>query len=123
MKPYHLELINTDARYLVPGVNDPSYADTMNRIIDKEQIDFLHPQPDVEVAFLAHNRDKLKTKTFLPEAKAVDICHDKMAFNQRLRERGVAVPETTHITSQQDLKDALSVLLKIQPKVWLRATR
>jgi predicted ATP-grasp superfamily ATP-dependent carboligase len=122
MKPYHLELIEANKHYLVPGVNDPTYIDTMNRIIEKEKLDFFHPQPDVEVAFLAHNRDKIQAKTFLPDAAAIEICHDKMAFNTRMVEKGVAVPETRAINSQQDLKDALADLLKIQPKVWLRAT-
>src|SRR4051812_1017854 len=70
MKPYHLELIDVEKRYLVPGVNDPAYAEAINRIIEKEQIEFLHPQPDVEVAWLARNRDKLHAKTFLPDAEA-----------------------------------------------------
>jgi len=124
MKPYHLELIDVQKRYLVPGVNEPDkYVDAMNRIIAKEKLEFLHPQPDVEVAFLARNRDKLHAKTFLPDADAIELCHDKMAFNQRLTARGVAVPESRHIANQQDLKDALADLLKVQPKVWLRATR
>ncbi|HSX16787.1 MAG TPA: hypothetical protein VLH86_01660 [Patescibacteria group bacterium] len=123
MKPYHLELIDVNKRYIVPGVNDDVYVETMNRLIEKEKIELLHPQPDVEVAFLARNRDKINAKTFLPDAEAIEICHDKMEFNKRMVEKGVAVPETVHITSQQDLKDSLAALLKIQPKVWLRATR
>jgi predicted ATP-grasp superfamily ATP-dependent carboligase len=121
MKPYHLELIDVPKRYIVPGVKDPSYIDAMNRVIQKEKLEFLHPQPDVEVAFLARNRDKIEAKTFLPDVQTVELCHDKMEFNTQLRKRGVSVPETMHITSQQDLKDALAVLTKIQPKVWLRA--
>lgn len=123
MKPYHLELIDVEKRYIVPGVNDPEYANAMNRLIEKEQIEFLHPQPDPEVAWLAKNRDKLNVKTFLPDAEAIELCHDKMAFQERMREVGVAVPETVRIDSQDDLKKALASLLKIQPKLWLRASR
>jgi carbamoyl-phosphate synthase large subunit len=60
---------------------------------------------------------------FLPSAEVVELCHDKIAFNQRLRERGVPVPEAMHITSPDALRDALHQLLGIQPKVWLRAVR
>jgi carbamoyl-phosphate synthase large subunit len=123
MSRYHLELIDVDKRYLVPGVSDKAYVDTINRIIDKEKIEFLHSQPDVEVAFLARNRDKFNAKTFLPDAEAIELCHDKMAFNELMKKHGVAVPEAVPINTQQDLKDALETLLKIQPKVWLRATR
>lgn len=125
MKPQHLELIDVNKRYLVPGVNDLGYIDAINRIIDKEKIDFLHPQPDVEVAFWCQteNQKKVPAKIFLPPAEAVEACHDKMAFNEILTKKGVAVPEAYPINSQQDLKDALEKLLKIQPKIWLRATR
>lgn len=123
MKPYHLELIDVQKRYIVPGVADPSYVETMNRIIAKEKLEFFHPQPDVEVAFLARNREKIQAKTFLPDAAAIELCHDKMEFNKQLKDKGVAVPETVHITSQDDLKDAVATLTKIQPKIWLRATR
>lgn len=123
IKPYHLELMNVDKRYLVPPVTDPEYIATINRIVEKEKIDFIHPQPDVEVNFMSKNRDKFKAKLFLPDYDVVEACHDKMVFNQLLTKKGVAVPKAFHITSQQDLKDALEELLKIQPKVWLRAIR
>lgn len=123
VKPQHLELIDLQKRYVVPGVNDPNYVDVINKIIAKEKIDFLHPQPDVEVNFLSKNYDKITAKTFLPDYEVVERCHDKMLFNKLLTEKGVAVPEAYHITSPEVLKDALAELLKIQPKVWLRAIR
>ena len=60
---------------------------------------------------------------FLPSLSAVELCHDKMRFNEVLAERGVAVPKAIHITSQDVLTDALKELLEIQPKIWLRAIR
>lgn len=123
MQPYHLEMMDVKAKYLVPGVSQRGYVAAINKIIEKEKIDFVHPQPDVEVAFLAKNAHKLNAKVFLPEAKAVELCHDKMAFNARMKDAGVAVPEAYHITSKKSLSASLKKLLKIQPKVWLRATR
>lgn len=123
IKPYHLELMDLEKRYLVPPVSDPAYASAINRIIDKEKIDFLHPQPDIEVAWFVRNQDKINTRMFLPPAKVVDICHDKMAFNKLLSKKGITVPKAYHITSPESLKKALANLLKLQPKVWLRAIR
>ncbi|QFU85455.1 hypothetical protein [Amycolatopsis sp. YIM 10] len=123
IKPYHLELLNVDAKYLVPPVSDPGYADAINRVIEAEKIDFVHPQPDVEVGFLAENRDRLNAPTFLPDAGAIALCHDKMAFNAHMKANGVSVPEAIKIDSQSDLKGALEELLKINPRVWLRAIR
>lgn len=123
IKPYHLELMNVDKRYLIPPVSDPNYLPAINKLIKKESIDFLHPQPDVEVAFLSQHVSKIDAKMFLPDAATVEKCHDKMEFNKILKEHGVAVPEAYHISSQSDLKGALKELLKIQPKIWLRAIR
>lgn len=123
ISPYHLELINLNKRYIVPPVSDPAYIDTINKIIEKESIEFLHPQPDVEVNFLAKNSKKINAKVFLPDFEVVERCQDKMAFNKLLLEKNVPVPSAYHITSQESLKQALTELLKIYPKVWLRAIR
>lgn len=123
VKPYHLELIDLDQRYLVPPVSSPDYADAINAIIAKEEIEFVHPQPDVEVAWYARHRDAINAPIFLPTADAVDLCHDKMAFNVRLARHNVATPKAFHITGPEVLKEALAELLEIQPKVWLRAIR
>lgn len=123
VKKYHLELIDVDKRYLVPPVSDSNYTATLNEIITKEKIDFVHPQPDVEVAFLSKHADKLSAKIFLPDFNVIEKCHDKMEFNRILASAGVATPKAYMITSQSELENALNDLLKIQPKVWLRATR
>lgn len=123
MRPYHLELMELERRYLVPGVTDPRYAEAINTIVEKEEIDLIHPQPDVEVAWYAANADRVSAKVFLPDLPAVQLCHDKMAFHARLSERGVEVPAAFHITSKDALAHALDQLLQIQPKVWLRAIR
>lgn len=123
LKPHHLELIPVERKCLVPPVTEPTYADTINRIIESEKIDLVHPQPDVEVAWYAANRDRINAPVFLPDAAAIELCHDKMTFNARLADRGVSVPRAFHITSKQVLEEALTELLEVQPKVWLRAVR
>jgi carbamoyl-phosphate synthase large subunit len=123
IKPYHLELIDVDKKYIVPPITDPDYIDAINKIVKKEKIDFIHPQPDVEVNFISKNRDKFDAKVFLPDYDVVEACHDKMVFNELLAKKGVPVPKAVHITSPESLRRALDKLLKIYPKVWLRAIR
>ncbi len=123
MKPYHLELLDCDKKYLVPGISDPAYPDVMNRIIDREKIDFVHPQPDVEVAFLSKFSEKLKATLFLPSSDAVELCHDKMRFNEVLSAKGIAVPQAIHIKDKQSLLDAIKKLSPKKEKLWLRAIR
>lgn len=121
--PEHLELIDVDKRYTVPLVSDPAYIDAINKIIEKEKIEFVHPQPDVEVNFLSQHKDKINAKLFLPDYDVIEACHDKMQFNKILTEKNVAVPAALHIKTPDDLKRSLKELTKTQPKIWLRAIR
>ncbi|MGH3622291.1 MAG: hypothetical protein ACRDQ5_10940, partial [Sciscionella sp.] len=123
IKPYHLELLDADVRYLVPPVRDPDYLDVLNDIIAKEEIDFVHPQPDVEVDFLAEHSPKLAARTFLPDPAAVRLCQDKMAFNEQMSASGVPVPAARHIRSADDLRSGIEELSAISNRVWLRAIR
>lgn len=120
---YHIELANVDRRYLVPPVTDPGYIDTLNAIIKDERIDFLHCQPDVEVGFLTKNIKKIATRTLLPKASTVDLCQNKMAFNEILRQHDLPVPEAYLIQNEQDLEHGLTAILKTNEKAWLRAIR
>jgi carbamoyl-phosphate synthase large subunit len=122
-RPHHLELIDLDAKYLVPPVSDPRYQASISAIVDKEGIDLIHPQPDVEVAWYAAHGDAVAARTFLPDAGTVELCHDKMTFQARLSAAGVPVPAAFHITDPDALRKALAELQQIQPKVWLRAIR
>lgn len=121
--PYHLELLDAEKRYLIPKAVEPGYLEALNAIIDAESIDFVHPQPDPEVARLAELGEALHAPTFLPDPAAVALCHDKMAFNAHMTSVGVAVPAAVHITSQEDLRAALDKLTGTNPRVWLRAIR
>lgn len=121
--PYHLELLDAEKKYLVPRASEPGYLDALNKVIQAEAVDFVHPQPDPEVAFLSAHHDRLAAPTFLPSGAAVELCHDKMAFNDHLRAAGLQVPEAVHIASQDDLRAAIDKLTGIGPRVWLRAIR
>lgn len=120
---YHLELADVNERVLLPPVGDPGYVGEINKIVDRFEIEFIHAQPDVEVGFIAANRELFRAPVFLPDAKDVEICHDKMIFNERLRDAGVLVPEAFHIKTPDSLKEALDNLLPHHSKVWLRAIR
>ena len=74
---YYLQRAEVDAKYLAPFANDPKYIDFLNYIIEKENIEFVHAQNDVEVGFLSENREKINAKTFFPAKETVKILQDK----------------------------------------------
>ncbi|MFZ2455622.1 MAG: hypothetical protein WAX07_04015 [Candidatus Altiarchaeia archaeon] len=119
----HLELSNCDVKYLVPRNSDPDYVPTINRIIAKEKISFVHIQPDPEVAFWSRNRDKIDAPMLLPSKDAIEICHDKMRCNAVLESRNVPVPQSHHITSKESIAELFKLLKKRNDKIWVRAIR
>jgi|Deesub1362A_J573_1020465.scaffolds.fasta_scaffold00057_147 carbamoyl-phosphate synthase large subunit len=121
---WHLELSDVDSRYLLPKFDDPSYIRALNEVIKLEEIEFVHPQPDVEVAAISENRERIKAKTFLPDKKTVRICQDKMHLTEILKENDIPVPNTFNLSGEAEIPKALKTLLEVYPrKAWLRAKK
>src|SRR3712207_4715327 len=74
---FHLEWPELDAAYEAPRCDDPGYVEFLRDLIERERIDFVHAQPDVEVLAVSDARDELGARTFLPSREAIAICQDK----------------------------------------------
>jgi len=121
---WHLELSNADSTYLIPPSSADNYVETLNGIIKKEHIEFVHPQPDVEVAVISERRDEINALTCLPNKETIRICHDKMKLTKTLEKSGVPVPASFLIDKEDDIEKGLPSLLERFPeKAWLRAIR
>lgn len=120
---YHIELADVDKRYLMPAIDDPSYIHKLNTIIKKENIDFVHPQPDVEVLLLSKYVRNIKAKMLLPNPETIELCQNKMQLTALLKKNNLNVPEAYYLESEKDLANALKKLFKTNEKVWLRAIR
>lgn len=129
--PEEFYLVGTDAgkwlhflspiekRYRVPRAKDPNYVQEIKRIIEKEKIEFLHPQPDVEVEVMSRNLDELNVRTLLPKLEVVEILRDKYRTYEFFRDKGIPVPETK-IYTIENLEELAN---KYGWPVWLRARR
>lgn len=117
---FTLPFAETDSKHLVPKAADPDYIDSLNRIIEKEKIDFLHAQPDSEVPEISKNRNKLKAKTFLPDHKTIEICQDKYKSFLLWQKSGIQQPNTILLKNETDLKAAFELLPK---PFWIRAIK
>ncbi len=122
---WHIELPDVDKRYLVPYSIDPDYIRQINKIIDREGIDFIHAQPDMEVEVLSENREKIRTIYLLPRKETIGICRDKMVTNRVLRERGVPVPLSRQVITINELKKNMEEIVSSSARrvVWLRALK
>lgn len=115
---YYLQRAEVDARYLAPLASHEKYIDFLNYIIDKEKIEFVHAQNDVEVAFLSENREKLHAKTFFPKKETVKILQDKFESFKVWEKAGIKVPDTKLITRDTDLQELLD---GFGGSMWIRA--
>lgn len=115
---YYLMRAEVDKRYLVPPASDPSFLTILNKIISKEEIEFIHAQNDAEIKFLSENRKKIKAKTLLPSKQTIRICQEKYFSYKKWKKADLKVPETIVIENPDDLGFAFE---KFGGKVWLRA--
>jgi carbamoyl-phosphate synthase large subunit len=117
---YYLHTMPTNTKYLIPKARDPSYIDHLNEIICKENIDFLHAQPDVEVEVVSEQREKLDAPVFLPSKQAVKACQDKLASATTWKNKNIPVAKTVIIRQESDIDRAFA---ELDSPIWIRATR
>lgn len=115
---YFIHLSPADKKYLVPKAKDSGYIDRLNEIIRKENADFLHAQPDVEVEVVSENREKLEANTFLPSKSAVKTCQDKLKSAEVWMKKGVPVAKTVEIQTESDIDRAFE---ELGSPLWIRA--
>ncbi|MEP6977200.1 MAG: ATP-grasp domain-containing protein [Thermoleophilia bacterium] len=123
VSPYHLELADVDVRYLVPRADAPDYLDRLNDLIAREGIELVHAQPDAEVALFAREHDRLQARTFLPDARTVELCQDKARFTEALEAAGLPTPDARTFEDERSLRQATEEILDVHGRAWLRAIR
>ena len=120
---FHLELAPVDARYLLPRADDAGYVDELNTLVEAEQLELVHPQPEQEVLVLARERERVRAATLLPKAETVALCQDKAAFAARIAEAGLPAPRFARPDSEEALREATASILESRERVWVRAVR
>jgi biotin carboxylase len=115
---HFINLVPTEKKYAVPSATKMNYIEKLNEIIEKEKIEFLHPQPDIEVKVLSENREKIRIAMFLPSKEAVRICQDKYESAKRWKQKNVPVAETMVVKNEADIEKAFGTL---GTRLWVRA--
>ncbi len=115
---YYVTLAVTNKTYLVPEALSDGYVDRLNETITKERIEFLHPQPDVEVMVVSEQRERLKATTLLPSKAAIRICQDKFESARIWRQKGLLVPKTMELKSAANIERAFE---EMGSPLWIRA--
>lgn len=117
--PYTLQRAETDERFLIPRVSDPSYLPVVLDIMHETKPDLIHVQISAEMIAISSLRDKLPCRVFLPRHETIVTCENKYASYLCWREAGLKVPETMLLRDPNDLAVAFQ---RFGPRLWLRFT-
>ena len=109
-----------DINYLVSYVRDEDdYIKELIGIVDKENIDLVIPNSDLEAAAISRHRNEIETKLFLPDAKSMEYVQDKYNLYNLFREKGIPVAETFDIEDLDTIEKKIGSLPN-HGKFWIR---
>jgi carbamoyl-phosphate synthase large subunit len=120
--PFVLAKSLADRNYLTPASPPRVRLRALQRIVKTERIDLVIPTTDDDVLMIAHMREKLPCRVFLPRTSVIERCQDKYALATFLRRRGIPAPLTFAIAS---LKEIESVFRRLAPRplLWCRVRK
>jgi predicted ATP-grasp superfamily ATP-dependent carboligase len=117
--PHYLQFPQADVRFVSPRHDDPSFVQTLLKLIRKYSTKFLHPHPSSEARVISENAilfRNAKVETYLPRPSS--ILPDKLEIYKALSRRSVPVPKTMVVNSLDDVDGAFS---EIGRTLWIRA--
>lgn len=119
---YNIHRAEVDKTYLCPRATDSEYIPFIKYIIDKEKIDFLHSQPEIEAFTIGKHRDEILSagcKLFMPAQETIDLLRNKAKSAIVWEKAGIKVPATLEIRNEVDLRNAFDLFGK---NIWIRET-
>ena len=122
---FHIEFAKpwTKKMFLVPRATSDDYIDALNEIIDKHDIELVHPQPDIEVSVISEKREKLNAKTYLPKKETIGILQDKFRSAEIWKEHEFPMVKAIEIRPHNLEEDPEKSLDELGEKIWIRAKR
>jgi hypothetical protein len=121
----HFNLTASDchAKYLIKSTTNDEKCSIINEIIKKENVDFIHAQPDKEVEFLLKNAKFINTKIFPHNLNLWNLFADKFhcqsTWGDQLGIRFNCAPLSKIIEDER----IFSSLISHSNRVWFRAIR
>ena len=88
---------NADYFFTVPAAKDPDYLPQLQKVIDRQQVNWLFPTVSEELVLMAEHAATIRRQgvaIYMGAPQAVSICDDKWHTAQFLREHHIAVPDS-----------------------------
>lgn len=90
-------MVDADMSFIVPGIYDINYIESIENIIKSESVDAIISLNDLELPILSENKSRLEEsgcKVLISGEKSIDICFDKWKTNMFLDSIGLRYPKT-----------------------------
>ena len=114
-----------DAAYQVPRGNDPSYADVLMEICNKEKVDVLLPIMSVELEALSEKKAafaKIGTVVSVSDPKPLAIANNKGKLFDFMKEQGMPSAQYYAVHSIEELHTYARILGYPEKQVCVKAT-
>jgi carbamoylphosphate synthase large subunit len=108
-----------DNAYRIPSANDPRYLTVMNKIIQRQKVEGVFPQPDLEVGTISQAREKLQANIYLPDATTVATCLDKYKTLLTWHDKGLR--DQPNLISRDNNENLETRLRQLRFPCWTRA--
>lgn len=119
---FNIHRAEVNRSYLCPKATDPKYIPFIKKIIEKEDIDFLHSQPEIEAYIIGKHRDEISStgcRLLMPPQETIELLRDKSKSYKVWRNAGLRVPENIEIHNEDDLRRAFE---RFGENIWIRET-
>jgi glutathione synthase/RimK-type ligase-like ATP-grasp enzyme len=108
-----------DERAVVPAPGHSGFASVLRRLVRAWRVQLVVPTIDRHVQALSDARHSLRGRIFLPSARVIALCRDKLLLATALRRHGVPAPET-HPVSGSDGAHRIFERMGRPTRVWCR---
>jgi carbamoyl-phosphate synthase large subunit len=98
-----------DESFLLPPIKHSDYFDKLLNICQQKQVRLIIPLNDLELPYLARQRDRFLEIGTIPVVSApevIDICFDKFATFEFLQKLGISAPKT--YLSLEEAREAIA---------------
>lgn len=102
----------------MPKARNPKYVKSLNKVIERDHVEALFPQPDSELERISEERVKISANLFLPDKEVVRTCLDK--YSALLRWHSAGLRSQPVLLSAKD-DHVEKMVQKLEYPCWIRA--
>jgi len=115
--PFAWGLYKVDQSFLLPLAISENYIDSINRAIQKYDIQAVVPGSEAETSLLANNQEKITVPVICNRADLMPMMMDKMEMSTRLKRLGIPVIDSFSLSEWKILLSKYDFPIILKPTI------